>query len=443
MKELLVNKYIKKQPLNVLVFPGGTENGLEIMRSLAPCKEFKVFSIANDSINHAPFVYKNHDVICSIYSEKLLSELNEVIERRSIDIIFPANSLVIDQLLKIRNKLTCEVLLPQNDIIELTRSKRKTISALEEIVEVPKVYNINDITIEKLPVFVKPDKGYGSQGARCINNLLELGEYKEKENDFIFQEYLVGHEYSVDCFSSDAGELLFASGRKRERIRMGTSMHAEPLQQELEESIHEIAVRIASRLKIPGLWFFQLKADKNNKLKLLEVDIRVAGTMCYNRARGVNFPKLAIFQHIGMSVGILINKKNNIILDRSLANRYILQMEFDHVYVDLDDCLIIHDSLNYQLVSFLYQSIGKGKKIHLISKCLLNNKEEYLKKYRILQLFDEIIWLKEEDKKWEYITHKNSIFIDDSFSQRSEVADILGISTFDPSMIECLLDERI
>ena len=55
----------------------------------------------------------------------------------------------------------------------------------------------------------------------------------------------------------------------------------------------------------------------------------------------------------------------------------------------------------------------------------------------------EIIWLKESDSKADYIKSKSSIFIDDSFSQRQEVANRHGIPTFDGSMIEGLFDDRI
>ena len=58
-------------------------------------------------------------------------------------------------------------------------------------------------------------------------------------------------------------------------------------------------------------------------------------------------------------------------------------------------------------------------------------------------IFDEIFWLEESEKKSDYIHDVKSIFIDDSFSQRKEVAEKCNIPTFDSSMIECLLDDRI
>jgi len=52
---------------NVLVFPGGTENGLEINKSLRGAKEVTLYSVSNKIKNHAKFLYKNHFEISSIY----------------------------------------------------------------------------------------------------------------------------------------------------------------------------------------------------------------------------------------------------------------------------------------------------------------------------------------------------------------------------------------
>jgi hypothetical protein len=113
------------------------------------------------------------------------------------------------------------------------------------------------------------------------------------------------------------------------------------------------------------------------------------------------------------------------------------------VYVDLDDTLVIHDRLNIELISFLFQCINQKKKLILISKFLGDDIRTYLKKWRVLELFDDIIWLPESDSKALHIPHGRAIFIDDSFSQRLEVSKICGIPTFDPSMVEALLDDRV
>ena len=95
------------------------------------------------------------------------------------------------------------------------------------------------------------------------------------------------------------------------------------------------------------------------------------------------------------------------------------------------------------MIFFLYQCVNKRIRIILLTKNLSNDISSYLSKYRIKEVFDEIIVLDENDKKSFYIESNKAIFIDDSFSQRIEVSKKCKIPTFDCSMIESLIDERI
>ncbi|MBQ7285812.1 MAG: ATP-grasp domain-containing protein, partial [Alphaproteobacteria bacterium] len=368
-----------------------------------------------------------------------VDDLNKIIKKHNIDIIYHANSFVIDALYNKKNEINLPILLPSDKVIEITRSKKNTLNLLKDSLPLPHVYKKLE-EVNQFPVFIKPDNGYGAQGAQKIDTPQELALVDF--NKFVVQELLPGREYTIDCISDNEGKLLFSAGRERSRIRMATSMHAETVGIELDNFFTECAKKILQKIKISGAWFFQMKEDAFGNLKLLEIDVRIAGTMCYNRCRGINFPLLSLYLFFNLPINIIFNK-TPIKLDRSLRNRYLFEYEYDKVYVDLDDTIIFHDQINTDLIKFLYQCLNQNKKIILLSKHLGNDKEKYLKQWRIFEIFDKIIWLNEEDIKSDYIEKSKSIYIDDSFSQRKDVADKLGIPTFDASMIECLLDERI
>lgn len=424
---------------NVLVFPGGMENGIEIYNSLKFCKEVTLFSASSPVPNQAFYLYKNNNIVRDVRKEGWIDDLNKIIKKHHIDIIYPANSFVIDALYSKKSEIDAPILLPSDEVIKITRSKKNTLDLLKNIIPLPQVYK-NQKEINKFPVFIKPDNGYGAQGAQRIDTPQELTLVDF--NKFIVQELLPGREYTVDCISDNEGKLLFAAGRERSRIRMATSMHAEAVSVELDNFFTECAKKILQKIKISGTWFFQMKEDALGNLKLLEIDVRIAGTMCYNRCRGINFPLLSLYLFFNLPVNIICNKAA-IKLDRSLRNRYLFEYEYDKVYVDLDDTIIFHNQINTDLIKFLYQCLNQNKQIILLSKHLGNDKEKYLRQWRIFELFDKIIWLNEEERKSDYIEKSKSIYIDDSFSQRKDVADKLGIPTFDASMVECLLDERI
>ncbi len=127
-------------------------------------------------------------------------------------------------------------------------------------------------------------------------------------------------------------------------------------------------------------------------------------------------------------------------MDRAYYNAYKLDITYEHVYVDYDDTLVLNEAVNKTLLTFLYQAIEKGKKIHLLSKHIGDLYED-LRKYRISEnLFDEIIVISVNDEKKNYINEHSAIFIDDSFAERKSIIDSLHIPVFDLDMVESLID---
>lgn len=430
-----------KKVWHVLVFPGGTENGLEINKSLRYSKEVKLFSVSNAVKNHAEYMYKNHFVIPNINEIGCLESLNKIIIDNKIDFIFPANSLVIDFLIENREKLATKVIQPDNDIVKIIRSKKKTYELFKNKITVPKVFNsINENS--NFPIFIKPDSMYGSQGAQKVNSFEALKNLEFDLSTYVISEYLPGEEFSVECFSTKEDGVKYTIARSRERVRMGTSMHSEMASIDIQEAVKLIAKIIFDVLDIDGLWFFQVKYNTRNELTLLEIESRVAGTMAFSRTLGVNLPLANLYMADKQKIEIN-SQKYSLIIDRSLANRYKTNIEYDTVYIDLDDTIIIKDKINTDIIKFLFQCINKNKKIILISKSIEEDKLAYLKRYKLSNLFDEIIWLNENDSKADFITYRNSIFIDDSFSQRMEVENKCNIFTFEPNMIEVLIDDRV
>ena len=129
-------------------------------------------------------------------------------------------------------------------------------------------------------------------------------------------------------------------------------------------------------------------------------------------------------------------------VDRALDNKYKINITYNEVFVDFDDCIYLDKkNVNTDLIAFLYRCVNKGIKITLLSKHddeKQGNLDELLNKLRIKNLFDRIIHLNPTDHKYKYIDNKNSIFIDDSFAERREIANNYGIPVFGLDMVEVL-----
>jgi len=419
---------------NVLVFPGGSEIGLEICNALRDCKEVTLISAGMDISNHAPYVFPEHHILPSIEHDNWIDALNRLVDERSIDYIFPAYDDVIVALATHRDQIRAKLVTSPTDTCLISRFKSRTYAALADVVPTPTVY-CDPGQIDRFPVFAKPDRGQGSQGTRLIENEADLRE-KVKPGDIVL-EYLPGEEFTVDCFSDRSRGVLFAGGRCRLRVRNGISVATCAAE---DPEFFRIAEAIQSRIPFHGAWFFQLKRDREGVLKLLEVAPRIAGAMAFHRAYGINFPLLSLYEQERMPVQIMRN--NGVIqLDRALVNRFRHDLSFDTVYVDLDDTLVLRGAVHTQLVAFLYQCINAGKTIVLITKHA-GNLEETLERRRIRQLFDRIVHLRSDEEKADHIDARDAILIDDSFSERKRVHERTGIPTFDCSMLELLLDHK-
>lgn len=425
----------------VLLFPVGTENALEVWRSLAFSKEILLYGAACPGSHHGPYVFNTVYPVPHVSQQGWVEELNKIVRNNAIDFVFPLNDDVIDALANRRSEVACPIILVPNETVRIVRSKTATLDALKQEVAVSQNYSTVE-QIEDYPVFVKPDDGHGEQGAKIVHSRIELEAALSQKPDLLIQEFLPGKEYSVDCFTDRHDDLIFCGGRERVRVRMGTSVHSRLANEARQAELKIIASRISKKLKMRGPWFFQMKADADGNLKLLEVDARIAGTMALNRVRGINFPLLGIYDAAGENITILLNKYN-VEIDRALVNRYSHDLEYDTIYVDLDDTLVVHEKLNLLLIRFLFQCLNKEKRLVLVSKSLEKDKLGFLRHWRIAELFDQIIWLPENQSKASVIKAERAIFIDDSFSERSEVSRKLGIPTFDPSMVEMLLDYRL
>lgn len=419
---------------NILVFPCGSEIGLDIYSCVKYSTYFNLIG-ASSVDDHGRLLYKDYIGNVPLVSDPaIIPFLQEVVLNRKIDAIYPTMDSVISKLKQYESVLGCKVISSTLEVSELCLSKSQTYNRLKGIVEIPKIFHIDDDM--QYPVFVKPDVGYGAIGTKLVNNIEELQAVLKNSSNMLILENLPGDEYTVDCFTSKDGILRFVSARQRKRVKSGISVNTSFVENQTE--FLDIANRINNEISFRGAWFYQVKRRKNGELCLLEVASRFGGSSLLSKAIGVNLPLLSLFDAFDYDVEILQNDYH-VELDRAMGSRYMIDISYDTVYVDYDDCLVLEKSIvNEELVSFLYKCLNKRVKIVLLTKHAGNLKEG-LNRFRLGQLFDEIIHLSPNDNKWQYIKSENSIFIDDSHAERKAVKQMLNIPVFSPEMIDVLM----
>ena len=118
---------------NVMVFPCGSEVGLEINRALAYSKHFTLFG-GNSVDDHGKFVYKNYIAgIPFVEAPDFIDEINKIIDQYKIDFIIPAHDSAVMKLAENQNSIKAAVITSGVNTCRICRSKRKTYETFDNI----------------------------------------------------------------------------------------------------------------------------------------------------------------------------------------------------------------------------------------------------------------------------------------------------------------------
>ncbi|WP_199524663.1 ATP-grasp domain-containing protein [Pseudoalteromonas sp. bablab_jr011] len=414
----------------VLVVPSGTEVAQEIVRSLSVVKGVELYGA--NGIDCFTEIPRDRQIIGIPFIDEpgFINEISNIIKDKKITHIFPAHDSASLKLSEFAESLGVKVITSSYETNKVCRSKSLTYKALEKVVKVPKTYN-SKFEVDTFPVFVKPNIGQGSVGTKLITEAEQLNAVTE---DDILCEYLPGEEYTVDCISDANNQLQYARARKRNAMRNGIATETELVTE--NHLFYAFAEKINATLKLQGAWFFQVKEDIDGELCLLEVATRIAGSMITSRMNGVNFAEMSLFISNGVPVKALDNNLE-IKLYRNLAYQFDINLNFDVLYTDFDDCLIFGDKVNDKLVQFIYQCINKNVEVILISRHA-HDLQQTLKNMKLSQLFDKVIHITDGTPKSQFITEPNAIFIDDSFRERLDVLQECNIPCFSVDMVQGL-----
>lgn len=422
----------------VLIFPAGSEIGLEIYNSLKYSHHVEVFGLSGKS-DHAAFVYDEkhyvQDELLYIDRSDFVDRLNCYLSRLNIQFIYPTHDTIANFLAQHQSLLVAQVITSSKETNHIARYKLETYKEFGDFDFCPElyVYPYHNIIF---PVFLKPNDGQGGKGAYRADDEEDLAFYLRKSPDLLVTELLPGEELSVDCFTDFNGALLFVGPRTRERVQMGISFRSTAM--DVDDEINSIAHAINNKLALNGAWFFQIKRDRNGRYKLLEFAPRQSSTMGLYRHAGINFALLSLFNAQKIPVKILRNDYS-LQLDRCLYNRFRTDLVYHRVYIDFDETIIAEGKVHERVMAFLYQCYNSKIEIVLITKHC-KSLDETLEQCGIAKsLFSDIIHLSNDQSKWKFIDSKGSIFIDNYWFDRREVKEKLGIPVFDVDAVECLL----
>lgn len=421
--------------IRVLIFPGEAENAFELFHALRFATRFEVWG-ASSRQGYGNLLFPRYrDDLPTLNAPDFLPAFNRFLVEENIALVFPTHDDVALFFAEHQAALKATLVGSGKECARLCREKKSLYATLSQETFCPQTYDRPE-DVDNFPVFVKPSRGQGGVGGVLAEDDKTLLAACTATVDPVVCEFLPGEELTIDCFSDRHGELLFVGPRSRDVVRMGISFVSRPVP--VEAAIQHMAEALHRHLKPRGLWFFQAKRSIDGTWKVLEASCRAAGTMSVYRQLGVNLPLLAAYDALNMEVRVLTNPFK-ITMRRRLHSSYAIEHAFQTVYVDYDDTVIINDQVNCQLMQFLYQCRNQKKRLILLSRHS-GDLEQHMRKYRVFpELFDDIHHLGADERKSDFVTCKEAIFIDNLFSEREDVLLRKGVPVFDVDAVESLL----
>ncbi len=425
----------------VLIFPAGAENALEIYDALRYNVNVEVFG-ASGKKDFAEYQYDaEHYIEEQLYfnTPGFIDVFNGILKRYVIDVVIPTHDDITLFLAEHREEFVAKILVSELDTARVCRSKKKTYELFEKDDFCPRVYEkAQEVGKSSYPILYKPDVAAGGVGVTKINSVSELEMLpKDDLQKGVLCEFLPGIEYTVDCFTNRKGELLFVGSRTRDRIVNGIAYRSTEI--ETTREIQSIAEAINSRLSFFGAWYFQVKEDNDRKLKLRETSCRQSTGMNLYRHKGINFPMLGRFELFGVDTSFVL-LECKLQMERRLSSKFRMDLQYDTVYLDFDDTLVVRGRVCLIVIQFLFQCIDDGKKIILLTRHQ-GELSDILAEHRLSpKLFDEIIHITFNEDKPDFINAERAILVDNSFAERKLINDRLGIPVFDVDMVDMLLE---
>tara|TARA_B110000483_G_C18120433_1_gene513390 strand:+ start:369 stop:1313 length:945 start_codon:yes stop_codon:yes gene_type:complete len=244
-----------------------------------------------------------------------------------------------NDLLKVIEKYKIQLLVSNSDPATLCHSKLRTVhEAAKNVSPIDKVNTclsknifqkyceLNFLPIipkaeeDEFPCFAKPAIGSASKGIRLILTKDEKKKFlKNQTEDFIFQKYIDGTEYTVDAYISNAKKICVISPR----VRLSTSGGESVISQTINnEYIVKMSKDIINKLDLIGPVTIQFIQDKfNKKFYLMEVNPRLGGAVLASIEAGYNIPKIMLQDATNLKTDIILKGKE-ILMKRYFMEEY-------------------------------------------------------------------------------------------------------------------------
>lgn len=278
---------MSNQKINVLVTGCGGDIGQSIGKILNEI-EFvdNLYGCDISEKNAAKFIYNNFFIGLPCKDTNYIKNLESLVLKYNIDCIMPVSE---PELRFFSKENICEIgkaklITASADALKIGFDKLFTADFLKkENLPFPVTKSLEDVnSIEIFPVILKSRTGSGSATVSIVRDQETFLSFKEREKDFIVQEYLEGDngEYTCGVFRSKEG-VLRSIILKRELMGGFTGYAEVVANQQITDLLHEVAEKI----KLRGSINVQLRITSKGPV-VFEINPRFSSTVRFRDLLG-------------------------------------------------------------------------------------------------------------------------------------------------------------
>ena len=316
--------------LKAVVTAAGAPGGPCIIKALKSVKERELYVVATDVRRDAAGLYlaDKRYIVPMGTDPNYVKAMLSICKSEGAEVVLPLSSmelLALSRSVEEFEKVGAKVLVSNYESVRIALSKHLVYEFLEshglgDVVPRHRLINtyaelreaLEDLGFPEKPVVVKPPASKGQRGFRVlIEGLRDFREiYESKPTDpfmdastflrmyrdsgegreLLVMEYLPGKEFTVDALCLE-GEPIVVVPRERVKVVQGISVIARVVR---NEELIRITESIIKLLRFSYVINVQFKYGPHGRPKLLEINPRVAGTVCATIEAGANLPYLAM-----------------------------------------------------------------------------------------------------------------------------------------------------
>jgi len=267
----------------------------------------RIFGV--DASPDAPALHELDEarLICRIDDPGYIDCLLGLCARKKVDLLFP---LIDTDLMKLAQsrpdfaRVGTNVVVCEPDLVEATMNKYTTYDFFKQLgIDTPNVFALENGREDqyRYPLFIKPLDGSASRGIFKINSTKELIFFREYVERPILQEYVAGHEFTLDMFYDFSGVLRCIVPRRRIEVRAGEVSKSVI---EMDPNVMDAGWRLGNRLRgARGVINVQCIRTSEGRVSFIEINPRFGGGTPLSLHAGADFPRWLLNMARGIDPG--------------------------------------------------------------------------------------------------------------------------------------------